>query len=192
MEPNLHPGFVVWFTGLSGAGKSTLARIVGHRLEARALHVERLDGDSVRRHLSVGLGYSKQDRDTNIARIASASSQLAGVGAVVVVSAISPYAEARRRARALIEQHAPFVEVYVATPLDECIRRDPKGLYARALANEIPAFTGITDPYEEPGDPDLRLDTLDCGPDDSAALVVGHLEKRGLVSLAAVRNASAS
>lgn len=190
MEPNLHPGFVVWFTGLSGAGKSTLACIVGNRLEARGLHVERLDGDVVRKRLSDDLGYSKQDRDTNIARIASASSQLARAGAVVVVSAISPYAEARRRARAVVEEDAPFVEVYVATPLDECIRRDPKGLYVRALAKEIPAFTGITDPYEEPSDPDLRLDTLDCGPDDSADLVVGHLEKLRLVSLAAVRSSS--
>jgi adenylyl-sulfate kinase len=190
MEPNHHSGFVVWFTGLSGAGKSTLGRIVAHQLEARGLHVERLDGDVVRRHLSEGLGYSKRDRDTNVARIATAASQLARAGAVVVVSAISPYAEARRRARALVEQHAPFVEVYVATSLDECIRRDPKGLYARALANEIVAFTGISDPYEEPDDPDLRLDTLvDC-PNDSAELVVVQLEKLGLVSLAAVRSPS--
>ena len=190
MQPNVRPGFVVWFTGLSAAGKSTLARIVGDRLEARGLRVERLDGDAVRRQLSEGLGYSKQDRDTNIARIASASLEFARAGSVVVVSAISPYAEARRRARALVEQHAPFVEVHVATSLDECIRRDPKGLYARALANEIPAFTGISDPYEEPADPDLRLDTLVRSPDDSADLVVGHLEQLGLVSLAAVRSSS--
>jgi adenylyl-sulfate kinase len=190
MEPTHHPGFVVWFTGLSGAGKSTLAGIIGRRLEARGLHVERLDGDAVRKQLSEGLGYSKQDRDTNIARIASASSQLARAGTAVVVSAISPYAEARRRARAVVEQHAAFVEIYVATSLDECIRRDPKGLYARALANEIPAFTGISDPYEEPDDPDLRLDTVACRPDEAADLVVGHLEKLGLVTLAAVRSPS--
>jgi adenylyl-sulfate kinase len=190
MEPNAHPGFVVWFTGLPAAGKSTLACIVGDRIEARGLEVERLDGDAVRRQFSEGLGYSKQDRDTNIARIASAASELARAGSVVVVSAISPYAETRRRARAHVEQHAPFVEVYVATPLDECIRRDPKGQYARALANEITAFTGISDPYEEPAHPDVRLDTTVSGPDDSADLVVEHLEQRGLVSLAAVRSST--
>jgi adenylyl-sulfate kinase len=190
MEPNLHPGFVVWFTGLSASGKSTLARIVGQRLEFHGLRVERLDGDAVRRQFSEPLGYSKEDRDTNIARIASMASELAREGAVVVVSAISPYAEARRRARTRVEQHAPFVEVYVATSLGECIRRDPKGLYARALANEIPAFTGVTDPYEEPSAPDVRLDTIDCSPNDSAELVVEHLQKLGLVSLAAVRSSS--
>ena len=180
----------MWFTGLPGAGKSTLARIVGHRLEAYGLRVDSLDGDAARARYSEGLGYSKEDRDTNIARLASASSQLARAGTVAIVAAISPYAEARRRARALVEEHAPFIEVYVATPLDECIRRDPKGLYARAIANEIPAFTGISDPYEPPVDPDLRLDTCACRPDESAGLVIRHLEELGLVSLAAVRSST--
>ena len=190
MEPTADRGFVVWFTGLPGAGKSTLARIVGRRLEAHGLRVDSLDGNVVRARYSERLGYSKKDRDANVARIASASSELARAGTVAIVAAISPYAEARRRARALVEQHAPFIEVYVATPLDECIRRDPRGLYARALANEIPSFTGISDPYEEPVAPDLRLDTCDSRPDDSAGVVIQHLEKVGLVSLAAVRSST--
>jgi len=190
MEPTPHRGFVVWFTGLPGAGKSTLARIVGRRLEAHGLRVDSLDGNVARAQYSESLGYSKHDRDTNVARIASASSQLARAGTVAIVSVISPYAEARRRARALVEQHAPFIEVYVATPLEECIRRDPRGLYARALANEIPSFTGISDPYEAPVDPDLRLDTCGCRPDDSAGVVIQHLEQLGLVSVAAVRRAT--
>jgi adenylyl-sulfate kinase len=147
--------------------------------------VELLDGDVVRTHLSKGLGYSKADRDTNIARIGWVSSRLARTGAAVLVSAISPYAEARRRARDMVGQHAPFVEVHVATSLEECIRRDPKGLYARALAHEISEFTGITDPYEEPANPELRLDTVGSRPDESAALVMARLDELGLTPSAA-------
>jgi adenylyl-sulfate kinase len=175
--PNSSPttGLVVWFTGLSGAGKSTIASLVAQGLEAKGLVVEQLDGDIVRTHLSQGLGFSKADRDTNIERIGWVASRLARAGATVIVSAISPYAEARRRARALVEEHAPFVEVYVATALEECIRRDTKGLYAKALAHEIPTFTGITDPYEEPTDAELRLDTVGFRPEESADLVLARL-----------------
>ena len=123
-------GFVVWFTGLSAAGKTTVGELVARELEQRGLVVDVLDGDVVRTHLSKGLGFSKEDRDTNIARIGWVASRLARAGAAVVVRAISPYEEARRRARALVEEHAPFVEVHVATSLEECARRDPKGLYA--------------------------------------------------------------
>ncbi len=118
-------GFVVWFTGLSASGKTTVANIVEPELERRGFLVDHLDGDIVRTHLSKGLGYWKEDRDANIARIGWVAARLARAGAAVVVSAISPYAEARRHARSLVEQHAPFVEVHVATPLEECARRDP-------------------------------------------------------------------
>ncbi len=174
-------GFVVWFTGLSGAGKTTIANIVEPELERRGLVVDHLDGDIVRTHLSKGLGFSKDDRDTNIARIGWVASRLARAGAAVVVSAISPYEEARRHARMLVEQHAPFVEVHVATPLEECARRDPKGLYAAAFAGEIEDFTGVSAPYEEPSDPELRLDTTGRLPTESAAEVIARLEELNLL-----------
>jgi len=174
-------GFVLWFTGLSGAGKSTIAGLVVPELEGRGLVVDALDGDVVRTHLSKGLGFSKEDRDTNIERIGWVASRLARAGAVVVVSAISPYEETRQRARALVEEHAAFVEVHVATSIEECERRDVKGLYAKARAGELPGFTGVSDPYEEPADPELRLDTEMLEPAESARLVVARLEELGLL-----------
>ena len=144
-----------------------------------------LDGDVVRTHLSKGLGYSKADRDTNIARIAWVASRLARAGVAVIVSAISPYEEARRKARDLVSEHAPFVEVHVATDLEECIRRDPKGLYKQALAGEIGDFTGITAPYEEPVAPELRIDTAGFEPSESAAQVLQRLEELAVVPLIA-------
>jgi len=149
-------GMVIWLTGLPSAGKSTLAQAVAPRLRASGKRVEVLDGDVVRQHLSTGLGFSREDRDTNVARIAFVAHLLARNGVAVIVAAISPFREARDHARALI---GDFVEVHVAPPLEECIRRDVKGLYARALAGEIPSFTGISDPYEEPLSPELRIDT---------------------------------
>src|SRR3954464_13130041 len=143
-------GFAVWFTGLSGAGKTTIAELVVPELERRGLLVDLLDGDVVRMHLSKGLGFSREDRDTNIERIGWVAARLPRPGATVLVSAISPYAEARARARAMVEEFAPFVEVHVATSLEECARRDVKGLYARAQNGELPEFTGVSDPYEEP------------------------------------------
>src|SRR6266436_10366186 len=125
-------GFTLWFTGLSGAGKTTIAELVRPELERRGRLVEWLDGDEVREHLSKGLGFSKEDRDTNIDRIGWVASRLTRHGAAVIVSAISPYAEARRNARALVEPYGPFVEIHVATPVEECERRDVKGLYAKA------------------------------------------------------------
>jgi len=174
-------GFVVWFTGLSAAGKSTVGTIVADELERRGLLVDRLDGDVVRTHLSKGLGFSKEDRDTNIERIGWVASRLSRAGAAVVVSAISPYEEARRTARALVEQHAPFVLVHVATSLEECERRDPKGLYRKAHAGMLHGFTGIDDPYEAPHDPELRLETEDRTPVESAEAVLATLEQLGLV-----------
>ena len=176
-------GFVLWFTGLSAAGKTTVGSLVARELEERGLTVEVLDGDVIRTHLSHGLGYSKEDRDTNIRRIGWVSSRLARAGAAVVVSAISPYEEARRRARALVEEHAPFVEIHVATPLEVCAERDPKGLNAKARAGELENFTGVSDPYEEPVHPELRLDTAGREPAESAASVLARLEELEVVAV---------
>jgi adenylylsulfate kinase len=140
-------GFVLWFTGLSGAGKSTLARRVEQELAERGLRVEVLDGDEVRLNLCEGLGFSRADRDTNVARIGWVAGKLAHHGVAVLVAAISPYAEARERVRASVDD---FVEVFVDAPLATCAERDPKGLYARAMAGDIPNFTGVSDPYEPP------------------------------------------
>jgi sulfate adenylyltransferase len=178
-------GFVVWLTGLSAAGKSTIGAIVADELEQRGLLVERLDGDVVRTHLSKGLGFSKEDRDTNIERIGWVASRLARAGAAVVVSAISPYDEARRKARALVESHGTFVLVHVATSLEECERRDPKGLYAKAHSGELKEFTGVSDPYEEPGDAELRIQTEGRSPEESAQLVLATLEERRLLGVPA-------
>ena len=180
-------GCVIWFTGLSAAGKTTIANMVAPELERRGHLVDVLDGDVVRTHLSKGLGYSKEDRDINIARIAWVASRLARAGATVVVSAISPYEELRRHARSLVEPHAPFVEVYVATPLEECARRDPKGLYAQAFAGELEDFTGVSAPYEEPSDPELRLDTSGRTPAESAEVVLARLAELNVLETRATR-----
>jgi adenylyl-sulfate kinase len=174
-------GFVLWFTGLSAAGKTTVGSRVARELESRGLTVEVLDGDVVRTHLSKGLGFSKEDRDTNILRIGWVASRLARAGAAVVVSAISPYEETRRAARGYVEAHAPFVEIHVATPLEVCAERDPKGLYKKALAGEIEHFTGVDDPYEEPASPELRLHTESQSPAESAAVVLARLEELQLI-----------
>jgi adenylyl-sulfate kinase len=175
------PGFVVWLTGLSGAGKSTIGVRVAAELERRGLLVDSLDGDVVRTHLSAGLGFSKEDRDTNIHRIGWVASRLARTGAAVVVSAISPYEDARSVARRLVEENASFVLVHVATGVDECARRDTKGLYAKAFAGELKEFTGVNDPYEEPAEPELRIDTEGRTPDECIAAVLRKLEQLGLV-----------
>jgi adenylylsulfate kinase len=174
-------GFTVWFTGLSGAGKSTIADLVGPELERRGLLVEYLDGDVVRTHLSKGLGFSKEDRDTNIERIGWVASRLSRHGAAVLVSAISPYRETRARARAMVEEYVTFVEVFVDASVEECARRDVKGLYAKAFTGEIAEFTGVSDPYEAPADPELVLRTEEHEPAESARIVLETLEELGLV-----------
>ena len=174
-------GFTLWFTGLSGSGKTTISHLVGPELDRRGLIVEYLDGDSVRMHLSRGLGFSKEDRDTNIERIGWVASRLTRHNAAVIVSAISPYEETRRRAREMVEQFGPFVEVFVQASVDACAERDVKGLYAKAFAGEIKEFTGVSDPYEEPSDPDLVAATEEETPIESAQRVLAKLEELELV-----------
>ena len=174
-------GFTLWFTGLSGAGKSTIAHLVGPELDRRGCVVEYLDGDTVRTHLSKGLGFSKEDRDTNIERIGWVAARLTRHGAAVIAAAISPYEETRRTARTLVEEFGPFVEVHVKASVEECAKRDVKGLYAKAFAGEIKGFTGVDDPYEAPAAPELVIDTEVHEPAESARLIVEKLERLGLV-----------
>jgi adenylyl-sulfate kinase len=174
-------GFTLWFTGLSGSGKSTIAHLVGPELEARGKIVEYLDGDVVRTRLSKGLGFSKEDRDTNIERIGWVAARLTRHGAAVIAAAISPYAETRQGARSMVEPYGPFVEVHVSASVEECARRDVKGLYAKAFAGEIKGFTGVDDPYEAPEAPEIVLDTESQEPEESARLVVARLEELGLI-----------
>jgi adenylylsulfate kinase len=174
-------GFTLWFTGLSGSGKSTIAHFVGPELDRRGLIVEYLDGDTVRTHLSKGLGFSKEDRDAHIERVGWVASRMTRHGAAVIVAAISPYEQTRRTARAMVEEWGTFVEVYVAASVDECARRDVKGLYEKAFRGEITGFTGVDDPYEEPADAELVIDTEAHDPEESARLVVAKLEQLGLV-----------
>lgn len=173
------PGFVLWFTGLSGAGKSTLAQAVGTTLRAQGLRVELLDGDEVRENLSRGLGFSREDRDTNVQRIGFVAKLLARNGVATLVAAISPYRAARDAVRGSV---AHFVEVHVDASVDACARRDVKGLYAKALAGEIKSFTGVSDPYEAPLTPELAIATEGESVDASAARVLDYLTARGLVA----------
>lgn len=171
-----HGGLVVWLTGLSGAGKSTLAVLLAEELRERGHAVEILDGDEVRRVLSQGLGFSRADRDANVERIAYVAKLLARHGVIVITAAISPYREARARARHEIER---FVEVYVRCPVEVCAARDVKGLYKKALAGEIPSFTGVSDPYEEPETPEIVVDTSVETPAESAGRILVGLEELG-------------
>jgi adenylyl-sulfate kinase len=171
-------GFTLWFTGLSGAGKSTVAHLVQQDLAQRGMRTEVLDGDVVRTNLSKGLGYSKEDRDTNIRRIGFVCKLLARNGVVAIAAAISPYRDVRDEVR---RDNGQFVEVYVSCPLDTLVERDVKGLYKKALAGEIPNFTGVSDPYEPPLTPEVLLETDKETPQESAARVMLWLEANGYV-----------
>jgi adenylylsulfate kinase len=166
-------GFTLWFTGLSGAGKTTIAEIVERELRNRLGTVEVLDGDIVRTNLSKGLGFSRDDRNINVLRIGFVANLLTRNGVAVIVSAISPYKEARDQVRRRI---VDFVEVFVDAPLEVCAQRDVKGLYQKAFAGEIPQFTGVSDPYEPPAAPDLVLKTDEEEPQESARKVIEKLE----------------
>ncbi|MDP9150763.1 MAG: adenylyl-sulfate kinase [Myxococcota bacterium] len=176
-------GVVLWLTGLSGAGKSTLATALAPRLRGLGKKVELLDGDVVRTHLSSGLGFSREDRTTNVARIAFVAHLLARNGVAVVVAAISPFRAGRDSAREMI---GDFIEIHVAPPLDECIKRDVKGLYARAIAGEVQHFTGISDPYEEPLSPELRIDTSALSIEEGVARIVSKLRELGYLDTGGV------
>jgi adenylylsulfate kinase len=178
-------GFTLWFTGLSGAGKSTLAQVVRDEIVARGRRVEILDGDEIRTNLSKGLGFSKEDRDTNIRRVGYVARLLSRNGVVVITAAISPYRDVRNEVRQSHE--AAFVEAFVDCPLDELVRRDRKGLYAKALRGELQHFTGISDPYEPPVAPDIHLHTDRETIEESRSKVVAWLERRGLLIEAACR-----
>ncbi len=165
-------GCVIWFTGLSGSGKTTIAQIVEHKLLDAGVPIEILDGDVVRENLSKGLGFSKEDRDVNIRRIAFVAHLLQRNGAFVITAAISPYRAIRNEARAMIKD---FVEVYAEAPLEVCEERDVKGLYAKARAGEIKGFTGIDDPYEPPSSPEVVCNTAEETPEESAQKVLERL-----------------
>jgi adenylyl-sulfate kinase len=168
-------GLTIWFTGLSGAGKSTLANALEAELRQRGRRVEVLDGDVVRENLSKGLGFSKEDRDINIRRIGFVAHLLTRNGVTVLVSAISPYREVRDEVRAMIGR---FIEVHVDCDMDELVRRDVKGLYKKALAGEIANFTGVSDPYEEPLDPEVIVDSSVETVDESVGRVLAVIDGR--------------
>ena len=172
-------GFTLWFTGLSGSGKTTISRQLEGHLRERGSKLEILDGDVVRENLSKGLGFSKEDRDTNVRRIAFVADLLSRNGVPVITAAISPYAEIRDEAHELMGDR--FIEVFVATSLEECEERDTKGLYAKARSGEIKEFTGISDPYEEPENPEIRIETKDKSPEDCAKEILDYLESEGLI-----------
>src|SRR5262249_44490206 len=179
--PTSYRGVTVWFTGLPRSGKTTLSSRVTGKL--RALGVDRLellDGDAIRKTFSVGLGYSKADRDENVRRIAAHADDVTSSGAICIVAAISPYAAARAAARALI---GDFVEVYCTAPVEICAARDTSGLYERAFAGEIDHFTGVSDPYEPPQHPELRLDTVSGDPEELSDAVIRHLVEHGYLEL---------
>jgi sulfate adenylyltransferase len=180
--PRSRQGFTVLFTGLSGSGKSTVAHALLNKLmELGGRPVTLLDGDIVRKHLSSELGFSKEHRELNIQRIGFVASEITKNGGIALCAPIAPYTSTRRTVRQMIEEKGGFVEVHVATPLEVCEARDRKGLYARARRGEIQNFTGISDPYEEPENPEIRIDTQDCTPDEAAHQIVLKLEHLGYI-----------
>ncbi len=174
-----HKGFTIWFTGLSGSGKSTVSDILEKRLRELGAKIEVLDGDVVRTNLSKGLGFSKEDRDTNIKRIGFVCAMLSRNGVIAIAAAISPYRDIRDGVRAQIEN---FVEVYAECPLEVLIERDVKGLYKKALSGEIPQFTGVSDPYEPPSSPEVVIDSSKEKPEESAEKVWAKLVELDLIT----------
>jgi adenylylsulfate kinase len=176
-------GFCLWFTGLSGSGKTTITTQLVKELRRRETKLEVLDGDVVRENLSKGLGFSKEDRDTNIRRIAFVANLLSRNGVPVITAAISPYREIRDEARALMDGR--FIETYVEASVEVCEERDVKGLYAKARSGEIKEFTGVSDPYEPPENPEIVIDTEQQSPEESAQQILRYLEERELIPPAA-------
>lgn len=177
--PRHRQGVCIWFTGLSGAGKSTTAEVLIALLPEHGRQVTLLDGDVVRTHLSKGLGFSKEDRDTNIRRIGFVAAEIVRHGGTVICAAVSPYRATRNEVRSLMPDH--FVEVFVDTPLEVCEERDTKGMYAKARRGEIQGFTGVDDPYEAPEDPEIVLDTVEGKPEENARRIIDYLKKRNFL-----------
>jgi adenylylsulfate kinase len=179
-----HKGFILWFTGLSGAGKSTLAELAHIEFRRRGYRVELLDGDEVRTHLSKGLGFSKEDRDINIRRIGWVARLLARNGVISITAAISPYREVREEVRRLAAEdgQTPFIEVYADAPLQAVAQRDVKGLYKKAIAGELPHFTGVSDPYEPPTHPEIVAHTSVEAVDESSDRILRYLTDKGLIA----------
>ena len=175
-------GFCLWFTGLSGSGKTTITNVLVRELRRRGSRLEVLDGDVVRENLSKGLGFSKEDRDTNIRRIAFVANLLSRNGTPVITAAISPYREIRNEAREMMDDR--FVEAYVKASVAVCEERDVKGLYAKARSGEIKEFTGVSDPYEPPENPEITLETESQSPEESAQQILAYLEQRELIPAA--------
>jgi adenylyl-sulfate kinase len=178
----VHKGFTLWFTGLSGSGKSTLTDMLHEEFQRRGYKVEVLDGDMVRTNLSKGLSFSKEDRDINIRRIGFVCDLLSRNGVIAVSAAISPYRSVRAECRALVESSGTaFVEVFTKCSLDELVRRDVKGLYKKALAGEIQNFTGVSDPYEEPENPEVLVESDHEPVDASFRKIIAYLEEHELI-----------
>jgi sulfate adenylyltransferase len=180
MSSGAGSGACIWFTGLSGSGKSTTAEALVPLLEARGRTVTMLDGDVVRTHLTKGLGFSKEDRDTNVRRVGYVAAEVVRHGGLVVAALVSPYRETRAEVREMVGEG--FVEVFVDTPLEVVEARDVKGWYAKARAGEVSEFTGVSDPYEPPLEPELTLTTTDTTPAANARLVLSYLESRGILA----------
>jgi sulfate adenylyltransferase len=190
MYPPRHKqGFCIWFTGLSGSGKSTTAEVLTSLLLERGKQITVLDGDVVRTHLSKGLGFSREDRDTNILRIGFVAGEIARHGGAVICAAISPYRSTRNEARKMVSEER-FIEVYVDTPIEVCESRDVKGLYARARRGQITGFTGVDDPYEAPVNPEITLDTVSFSPEENARNIMAYLEERGFILSDGANNAA--
>lgn len=177
----LDKGFVVWLTGLPGSGKTTIARGVAEMIKRMGYHVEVLDGDWVRKTINPDAGFDKEGRRRHLLRVAWISRLLARNGVIVFASFVSPYRSVREEIRRIVEEEAPFIEVFVKASVEECIRRDPKGLYAKALKGEIKNFTGISDPYEEPENPELVIDTEVEGPEESMQKLLNYLIEKGFL-----------
>ena len=172
-------GFTLWFTGLSGSGKTTIAKLVEQELRDQGLKVERLDGDIVRQSLTRDLGFSKEDRDKNIERVTFVAKLLTRNGVAVLCSFISPDRERRAKSRREIGE---FIEIYIECPVEVCAQRDVKGMYTKAFAGEIKNFTGVSDPYEEPENPEIVCRTAQESPEESAANIIAYLEEQGYIS----------
>ncbi|HLX51351.1 MAG TPA: adenylyl-sulfate kinase, partial [Streptosporangiaceae bacterium] len=181
--PRAGRGLVIFFTGLSGSGKSTIARGLAETLTERGDRtVSLLDGDHVRQLLSAGLTFSRADRDLNITRIGFVAAEVARHGGIAICAPIAPFAEARAAARQMVTEVGDFLLVYVSTPVEVCEARDRKGLYAKARAGALPEFTGISDPYEIPGDADITIDTTQLTPEEAAQQIILHLESEGYIA----------